>query len=105
VGVGVVHVTHMCVLFSFNRVSLHYETMHYILHTAHHIQGVRDFLVHKLYEFPIEEIDSILPQLVHLFVVWPADMSHALCEYLTKLCTRYVCVCVCVYVCVCVWLI
>ena len=50
------------------------------------VEGVRDYLVHKLYRVADEDLEAILPQLCHLFMVWSPHASGPLGDFLSHLC-------------------
>ena len=63
-----------------------YGTLNYIYEKQH--SGVRDFLVNTLYDFSFAEVDKILPQLIHLYIVFSENQSKILSEYIIKQCTE-----------------
>ena len=61
-----------------------------LLHALHvHGQsGVRDYLVHRLYDMSDADIDFTLPQLLSLLLSWDAGTSYRLCEFLIAKCSQ-----------------
>lgn len=50
-------------------------------------QGVRDFLVNKLYEMPDQDVDFVLGQLCHLFTQWDTPKGEGLGRFLMYKCS------------------
>ena len=62
-------------------------TLLYYLNAKGSHDGVRDFLVHRLYKVDEEDIERVLPQLTHLFMIWSPDRSGPLGDYFSHLCS------------------
>lgn len=60
-------------------------TLLYYLNAKGAHDGVRDFLVHRLYKVEEEEIERVLPQLTHLFMIWSPERSGPLGDFFSHL--------------------
>ena len=62
-----------------------YTRLYYIYQKSH--SGVRDYLIHSLYDSIDEEIDFILPQLCHLYQIWNKNQGYRLGQFLQRKCS------------------
>jgi len=71
-------------------ISWHYDiyTLLFNLHVKADHAGVREYLMHKLYEYDDEEIAKVMPQLCHLYLLWSPDRCNVLGDFFTHLCSH-----------------
>lgn len=60
-----------------------YTTLYYMAFKPH--SGVRDYLIHSLYDKEYGDIEKILPQLCHLYMLWAPSECSALGDYFIHL--------------------
>src|SRR3981081_4654441 len=58
----------------------------YFLHSKTH-SGVRDYIINRLYDYQLIDIDFILPQLCHLYSIWPQASAQRIGELLIYKCS------------------